>query len=166
MSAILISSKPSLELTIITCLLPSSFNTLASGIIVITDGVTAIPFASSQDHKARDDMDLGPNTGGMGAYSPAPIVDEYIHDKIMQEVIYPTLNMGGTIHDQSAVTSLFSLASFFMNCINCFERLDLQGDYDSTMFSEASFENTYNKNQHMTYSGSLIATYKLVDFGS
>ena len=59
--------------------------------IVITDGVTAIPFASSQDHKARDDMDLGPNTGGMGAYSPAPIVDDYIHDKIMQEVIYPTL---------------------------------------------------------------------------
>ena len=59
--------------------------------IVITDGETAIPFASSQDHKARDDMDLGPNTGGMGAYSPAPIVDDYIHEKIMKEVIYPTL---------------------------------------------------------------------------
>ena len=59
--------------------------------IVITDGVTAIPFASSQDHKARDEMDLGPNTGGMGAYSPAPIVDEVIHKKIMNQVIYPTL---------------------------------------------------------------------------
>ena len=59
--------------------------------IVITDGITAIPFASSQDHKARDEMDLGPNTGGMGAYSPAPIVDEVIHNKIMNQVIYPTL---------------------------------------------------------------------------
>ena len=47
--------------------------------IVITDGKTAIPFASSQDHKARDDGDQGPNTGGMGAYSPAPIVNENIH---------------------------------------------------------------------------------------
>ncbi|MDB3880583.1 phosphoribosylamine--glycine ligase [Gammaproteobacteria bacterium] len=59
--------------------------------IVITDGITAIPFASSQDHKTRDEMDLGPNTGGMGAYSPAPIVDEVIHNKIMNQVIYPTL---------------------------------------------------------------------------
>mgnify|MGYP001278862584 CR=1 FL=1 len=59
--------------------------------IVMTDGKTAIPFASSQDHKARDDGDKGPNTGGMGAYSPAPIVDKEIHDKIMNEVIYPTL---------------------------------------------------------------------------
>ena len=60
--------------------------------IVITDGKTAIPFASSQDHKARDDGDKGPNTGGMGAYSPAPIVNENIHKKIMDEVIYPTIN--------------------------------------------------------------------------
>ena len=59
--------------------------------IVMTDGKTAIPFASSQDHKARDDGDKGPNTGGMGAYSPAPIVDKEIHNKIMNEVIYPTL---------------------------------------------------------------------------
>ena len=59
--------------------------------IVMTDGKTALPFASSQDHKARDDGDLGPNTGGMGAYSPAPIVDEEIHEKIMNTVIYPTL---------------------------------------------------------------------------
>ena len=60
--------------------------------IVITDGKTAIPFASSQDHKARDDGDQGPNTGGMGAYSPAPIVNENIHKKIMDDVIYPTIN--------------------------------------------------------------------------
>ena len=59
--------------------------------IVMTDGKTAIPFASSQDHKARDDGDNGPNTGGMGAYSPAPIVNKEIHNKIMNEVIYPTL---------------------------------------------------------------------------
>ncbi len=60
--------------------------------IVITDGKTAIPFASSQDHKARDDGDQGPNTGGMGAYSPAPIVNENIHKRIMDGVIYPTIN--------------------------------------------------------------------------
>ena len=60
--------------------------------IVITDGKTAIPFASSQDHKARDDGDKGPNTGGMGAYSPAPIVNETTHKKIMDDVIYPTID--------------------------------------------------------------------------
>ena len=60
--------------------------------IVITDGKTAIPFASSQDHKPRDDGDTGPNTGGMGAYSPAPIVNETIHKKIMDDVIYPTID--------------------------------------------------------------------------
>ena len=60
--------------------------------IVITDGKTAIPFASSQDHKARDDGDKGPNTGGIVAYSPAPIVNETIHKKIMDDVIYPTID--------------------------------------------------------------------------
>ena len=59
--------------------------------IVMTDGINAIPFPSSQDHKARDEMDKGPNTGGMGAYSPAPVVDELVHEKIMNEVIHPTL---------------------------------------------------------------------------
>ena len=59
--------------------------------IVMTDGINAIPFPTSQDHKARDEMDTGPNTGGMGAYSPAPIVDEIVHGKIMKEVIHPTL---------------------------------------------------------------------------
>lgn len=59
--------------------------------IVMTDGEHIIPFASSQDHKARDDGDLGPNTGGMGAYSPAPIIDQQLHDRIIAEVIKPTL---------------------------------------------------------------------------
>ncbi|CAG1022354.1 phosphoribosylamine---glycine ligase [Patescibacteria group bacterium] len=59
--------------------------------IVIADGKTALPMASSQDHKARDNGDKGPNTGGMGAYSPAPIVTPEIHERVMQEVIYPTL---------------------------------------------------------------------------
>ncbi|MDT8399479.1 MAG: phosphoribosylamine--glycine ligase [Pseudomonadales bacterium] len=59
--------------------------------IAIVDGETALPFATSQDHKARDDGDKGPNTGGMGAYSPAPVVTPAIHDRIMREVIMPTV---------------------------------------------------------------------------
>lgn len=59
--------------------------------IVIADGSHALPMATSQDHKARDDGDLGPNTGGMGAYSPAPVVTPEIHQRVMQEVIEPTL---------------------------------------------------------------------------
>ena len=60
--------------------------------ICLCDGTLALPFASSQDHKARDDGDKGPNTGGMGAYSPAPVVTSEIHERIMQEVIVPTVN--------------------------------------------------------------------------
>jgi phosphoribosylamine--glycine ligase len=59
--------------------------------IVIADGKTCIPFASSQDHKAALDGDLGPNTGGMGAYSPAPVVSGDVYNRIMNEVIEPTL---------------------------------------------------------------------------
>ncbi len=59
--------------------------------ICLCDGVNAIPFASSQDHKARDDGDKGPNTGGMGAYSPAPVVTSDVHVTVMREVIEPTL---------------------------------------------------------------------------
>jgi len=59
--------------------------------IALVDGKNALPFASSQDHKARDDGDLGPNTGGMGAYSPAPVVSDEVHERIMQEVIMPTV---------------------------------------------------------------------------
>jgi phosphoribosylamine--glycine ligase len=59
--------------------------------IVMTDGETVLPFASAQDHKAVDDGDQGPNTGGMGAYSPAPIVDRALHERVIREVIRPTL---------------------------------------------------------------------------
>jgi phosphoribosylamine--glycine ligase len=59
--------------------------------IVITDGTTALSLASSQDHKARDAGDTGPNTGGMGAYSPAPVVDAETEQRILDTVIGPTL---------------------------------------------------------------------------
>jgi phosphoribosylamine--glycine ligase len=60
--------------------------------IVITDGDTSLPMATSQDHKARDEGDTGPNTGGMGAYSPAPVVTPDIEARVMDEVIRPTLD--------------------------------------------------------------------------
>jgi phosphoribosylamine---glycine ligase len=59
--------------------------------IVIADGKHALAMATSQDHKARDNGDQGPNTGGMGAYSPAPVVTSEIHRRVMQQVIEPTL---------------------------------------------------------------------------
>ncbi len=59
--------------------------------IVMADGKNILPLASSQDHKARDNADLGPNTGGMGAYSPAPVVTPEMHKRIMQQVIEPTI---------------------------------------------------------------------------
>lgn len=59
--------------------------------IVMVDGEHVLPLATSQDHKARDDGDTGPNTGGMGAYSPAPVVDANMHARIMREVIEPTV---------------------------------------------------------------------------
>ena len=59
--------------------------------ICMVDGENVLPMATSQDHKARDNGDLGPNTGGMGAYSPAPVVDDKVHARIMQEVIEPTV---------------------------------------------------------------------------
>ena len=59
--------------------------------IVIADGKQALPMATSQDHKARDNDDMGPNTGGMGAYSPAPVVTPAVHQQVMQQVIEPTL---------------------------------------------------------------------------
>ena len=59
--------------------------------IVVTDGDSVLSLATSQDHKARDEGDVGPNTGGMGAYSPAPVVTPDIEQKIMQQVIWPTL---------------------------------------------------------------------------
>ena len=59
--------------------------------IVMVDGRNILPLATSQDHKARDNGDIGPNTGGMGAYSPAPIVTPEVHERIMKEVIEPTV---------------------------------------------------------------------------
>jgi phosphoribosylamine--glycine ligase len=59
--------------------------------IVVSDGTRAFPMASSQDHKRRDEGDLGPNTGGMGAYSPAPVVSAEVEQRILHEVIEPTL---------------------------------------------------------------------------
>ena len=59
--------------------------------ICMVDGDSIMPMASSQDHKARDNGDKGPNTGGMGAYSPAPVVTREIHERIMNEVIRPTV---------------------------------------------------------------------------
>src|ERR1700722_788280 len=59
--------------------------------IVVAHDQQVIPLATSQDHKRRDDGDAGPNTGGMGAYSPAPIVTPALHARIMREVIRPTL---------------------------------------------------------------------------
>jgi phosphoribosylamine---glycine ligase len=59
--------------------------------ICMCDGVHALPFASSQDHKRIFDGDAGPNTGGMGAYSPAPVVTPEVHARTMREVIMPTL---------------------------------------------------------------------------
>lgn len=59
--------------------------------IVIADGKHALPMATSQDHKRAQDGDTGPNTGGMGAYSPAPVVTPEVHQRIMDEVIMPTL---------------------------------------------------------------------------
>ena len=59
--------------------------------IVMVDGEHVLPLATSQDHKARDEGDTGPNTGGMGAYSPAPVVTDAMHRRIMEEVIWPTV---------------------------------------------------------------------------
>ncbi len=59
--------------------------------IVLCDGHNVLPLASSQDHKRLNDGDQGPNTGGMGAYSPAPVVSPALHERIMQEVIHPTI---------------------------------------------------------------------------
>ena len=59
--------------------------------IVLADGKSALPMATSQDHKRSGDGDTGPNTGGMGAYSPAPVVDDALQQRIMEEIILPTV---------------------------------------------------------------------------
>jgi len=59
--------------------------------IVMVDGEHVLPMATSQDHKRVGDGDTGPNTGGMGAYSPAPVVSDEIHQRVMEQVIWPTV---------------------------------------------------------------------------
>lgn len=59
--------------------------------IVMVDGKNILPLATSQDHKRLKDQDLGPNTGGMGAYSPAPIITPQLHARVMREIILPTV---------------------------------------------------------------------------
>jgi phosphoribosylamine---glycine ligase len=59
--------------------------------IVMADGRHVLPLATSQDHKRLNDNDLGPNTGGMGAYSPAPVATPEVHARVMREVIEPTI---------------------------------------------------------------------------
>ena len=59
---------------------------------VLTDGTYCLPFVSSQDHKMSHDGDTGKNTGGMGAYSPAPVITPELHDYVMKRIVYPTVN--------------------------------------------------------------------------
>lgn len=59
--------------------------------IVLCDGKNVLPLVTSQDHKRLQDGDMGPNTGGMGAYSPAPVVTPQVHARVMREVIFPTI---------------------------------------------------------------------------
>ncbi len=70
--------------------------------ICMVDGQHALPLASSQDHKPRDDGDKGPNTGGMGAYSPAPVINKALHKRIVSEVIEPTVR--GLVTDGNPYT--------------------------------------------------------------
>ena len=60
--------------------------------ISLVDGRHCLPFASSQDHKARDEGDVGPNTGGMGAYSPAPVVTDAVHRQVIDDIVQPTID--------------------------------------------------------------------------
>ena len=59
---------------------------------VLTDGTYCLPFVTSQDHKMSHDGDTGKNTGGMGAYSPAPVITPELHNDVMQRIVYPTVN--------------------------------------------------------------------------
>lgn len=60
--------------------------------IAIVDGTEILPLATSQDHKTRDEDDKGPNTGGMGAYSPAPVITPEVQRRIMEQIMIPTVN--------------------------------------------------------------------------
>jgi len=92
--------------------------------IVMTDGLHIVPLATSQDHKARDDGDRGPNTGGMGAYSPAPVIDRAMHDRIMKDIIEPTIagmalegiNYKGFLYAGLMITQEGSVKVLEFNC--------------------------------------------------
>lgn len=101
---VIAQDKAEAEQTVDEMLLQKRFSTASAKIIiedfiqgeeisfiVMCDGTHCIPLATSQDHKARDEGDKGPNTGGMGAYSPAPQVSPALFDKIMTQVILPTI---------------------------------------------------------------------------
>jgi phosphoribosylamine--glycine ligase len=77
---------PAWEIVVEECLVGEEASFFA-----LCDGETAIPLASAQDHKRVGDGDKGPNTGGMGAYSPAPIMTEAMNKRVMDEIIYPTV---------------------------------------------------------------------------
>jgi phosphoribosylamine---glycine ligase len=59
---------------------------------VISDGIRAVPIGTAQDHKRIFDDDLGPNTGGMGAFAPSPLVDAHLHDRVMTEIVGPVIS--------------------------------------------------------------------------
>ncbi len=80
--------------------------------ICLVDGATALPMATSQDHKRVGDGDTGPNTGGMGAYSPAPVVNAAVHERVMREIVQPTL--AGMIEDGAPFTG-FLYAGLMIN---------------------------------------------------
>ncbi|VAW55091.1 Phosphoribosylamine--glycine ligase [hydrothermal vent metagenome] len=80
--------------------------------ICMVDGENVLPMASSQDHKARDNGDIGPNTGGMGAYSPAPVVTPEMYERIMQLVIKPTVK---GMADEGNLFSGFLYAGVMIN---------------------------------------------------
>lgn len=74
-----------------TCVIEDFLVGEEASFMAIVDGDDILPLATSQDHKARDDGDQGPNTGGMGAYSPAPVIDAAMAERIMTEVMRPTV---------------------------------------------------------------------------
>src|SRR3546814_2325937 len=76
--------------------------------ISIVDGSSALPMATSQDHKRVGDGDTGPNTGGMGAYSPAPVVTPEVHARIMHEVVEPTRSEEHTSELQSLMRTTYA----------------------------------------------------------
>ena len=79
-------ASPGAEIVIEECLTGEE-----ASFFVLSDGTTALPFGTAQDHKRVGDGDSGPNTGGMGAYSPAPIMDEATVERVMDEIVRPTL---------------------------------------------------------------------------